>query len=277
MTASQGILIRDLARMADEAPQQIGARVSHDAKVISDHEFHVKHGMSREAYIERESMRARDAFEQDAVQELDVALDHLSGSANEKWVAFCGLLKLEQGKLAGLEAKRAELEGMASSAVAVEAEIKKLIRRSADFLLGKSVEESDASQRLELERKRVEQAHRAEAARVALPDLEKQIDKQQLRCRRLRDRERDFLVPLVFSVVEQSGVVQRWRAARNEMIATETLLRGLLQSFVPPDGCSYPWQPPRESTPATHVAMKQWAALAEQLRRDPRAEVQVPQ
>jgi hypothetical protein len=46
------ILLSDLAHHA--APREAG-RVAHDPKVISDHEFLVKHGMSREAYAERDA------------------------------------------------------------------------------------------------------------------------------------------------------------------------------------------------------------------------------
>jgi hypothetical protein len=270
-------MMRDLARMANEPPTQLAARVSHDATLISDFEFLNQTGMTRAEFAEKRKRDARFDFEQSAVADLDAALDHLSGSAADRYASYHGLRSLEDSKLAELQRKSAELEQIISAPIEAEGAIRAALRRTADaFLNGKSTDESDADKRADLDAKLAAHKHRAEAAKMALSDIGKDIDAQQIRCRRIKDREREFLVPVIFDAVAKSGLVKRWRAARDEMLATETVLRALRQAFVPPDGCSYPWAPPHETTPGTHVAVRQWAAVADQLRRDPRAEVKVP-
>jgi hypothetical protein len=278
MITGNPLLVNDLMRLNTPMP---AGRVAHDEKTISDFEFFQNNGMSRAQYAEREALWKRAAFEETATADLNgdppsgVSTVGLS-PARAQYVRFHGWLASERDKLTGLEAKRTELQGMVDGALDVESEIKKLIRRSADFLLGKSTEDSDASQRLALETKRAEQIHRSEAARLALPDLEQGIEIAGVRCARLRERENEFLVPAIFEVVEKSGIVERWQKLRDEGDALEEQLRGLLQSFVPPHGHSYPWTPPREKAFKSLDSRKAWAAMADALRSDPRGKVKVP-
>jgi hypothetical protein len=281
MSTAGNILMGDLARMAHEATPQLAVRVTHDQRIIDDHEFLQTHKMTRQQFAERQRLWDRTAFEERAIADLNgdppsgVSTVGLS-PARAQYVRFHGWLVAERDKLATLEAKRTELQGMVDGAVDTEGEIKKLIRRSADFLLGRSAEDSDASQRLALETKRAEQIHRSEVARVALPDLQRDIEIAEVRCKRLQERESEFLVPAIFEVVEKSSIVERWQKLRDEGDALEEQLRGLMHAFVPPHGFSYPWTPPREKPFKSLDARKAWAAMAEAMRSDPRAKVKVP-
>jgi hypothetical protein len=192
-----GIMFQDLARMAQSGPAQLGGRVSHDPDMLAEAAFQDTHGgMSRATAAERARVFEREAWEADNLGDLEA--DDFGGSTpRERFAAYHALRKSEEDKLAALQAKRSELESIAGAPLTTESDIRAALRRSADFLLGKSKEDSDTAKRVELESRRAEQLHRAEAARLAMGDIAREITVAELRVKRLRERHDGFLAPVL--------------------------------------------------------------------------------
>ena len=275
METVSGLLARDALRQSQGADGQLRGRGTTDPAVLSDFEFHAKHGMTREQYIERDRQWKRADFESAATGDIDESLDGLAGAPADKYLAYHGVRTVEDGKLADLQRKAAELESIIGMPVESEGAIRAALRRTADALLsGKSAEESDADKRAELDSKLAAHKHKAEAARIALDDIAKDIDRQQVRCARVKERESDFLPAVVLAAVERSGMVERLQALRSEADELETLLQGLRATFggtlgVAPrdhrtvlDGRKREW-----------AVTEQWKAVADALRTNPCADV----
>jgi hypothetical protein len=205
MAISTGILANDLRRMASAGPAQLGARVSHDPNLLAEDEFRRTHqGMDRLSWAAREKMLQQERYEADALSDLDGEAPPIDGlpsglSAKRKaYAAFAVWLKGEEQKLALLENKRHDLQTMVDAPAEAEGNIRAMLRRTADALLhGTPADESDAAKRLELETRHTAQRHRAEAATMALADLEPQIEVARLRVDRLRSREMEYLAPVM--------------------------------------------------------------------------------
>jgi len=72
-------MLGDLARNGAPAP---AGRASVDPQVISDHDFLVTHGMTREQTAERGALWKRQAFEEDACADLDRDLESISATSD---------------------------------------------------------------------------------------------------------------------------------------------------------------------------------------------------
>jgi uncharacterized protein YlxW (UPF0749 family) len=183
----------------------------------------------------------------------------------------------EDHGLKELEARRADIEAKVEKA---EAEIKDAVQRTADSLLSGADVGDDT---------RVMAArHLAEAARVALPELLKKLERAQARVKRLAERENEFLRAALFEIAEASGIGDRYMKALAEMRHVVGLVFGFHR--VHGQGPQF-----RE-----HVAFPQsiltsgehrdyvissddirdsellWSEIAKTLRSDPCAKVSVP-
>jgi hypothetical protein len=275
MNLVTNVLTADLRRMGDDGTQLVGRPVT-DPRVLSDHEFFVKHGLTRDQFAERSAMFEREAWEANAVRDIDDVLDCLAGSAADKYLAYHGMLSTEQGRLAELQRKSAELEAIMAQPVEAESALRAALRRTADALLnGKSGDESDADKRAELDAKIAAHRHRAEAAKIALADIGRDIDRQQVRVRHVKSRESEFLTPVIFAAVRESGIVERWEQLRAEADALETQLLGLVQTFSVPAGHSAPWRPPIKRELSTVESRRHWAAVADALQRNPNSQIEI--
>jgi hypothetical protein len=178
--------------------------------------------MTRAQFQERERIWSRDAFEAEATAGLDgdppaVEVPTNLSAKRQQYACFAAWLQSEQAKLNALESKKAELGGLISAPAEAESNLRALVRRSADRLLhGLGADESDAAKRVELETKHAAQRHQADAARVALPQVEQQIEVARLRVDKLMEREKEFLFPCVR---EASESVERLLARKEAEIA----------------------------------------------------------
>jgi hypothetical protein len=196
--------------MANAPTPQLGARGTDDQRVISDYEFQQKHGLSRDEYAERGRLLDRERYEADAVADLDDTLDRFTGTAAVRYASYHGLLALEQGALAELERRAAELESIIAEPIETESGMRATVRRVADRLLaGKSADESDKAQVIEARDRAAAQQLRAEAAKLALGDIAKDIDRQGVRCRHVKSRGGEFLAPVVFEAVRHSAKIAK--------------------------------------------------------------------
>jgi hypothetical protein len=210
-------------------PAQLNFRPTHDTNALADAEFERQHGMSPATAALRKAAWDREQFENDATADLEsddppkiatpagLSAKHAMFWRFSKWCAY------ESDKLASLEARRDRLQSLIDAPAESEGAISAMIRRTADLLLsGVGVDESDAKQRAELETKRTEQLHTAQAAALALNDVNQEITIGELRVKRLRERESEFLSPVIRELFDP--IMARIEAKRNEVAAIERSL-----------------------------------------------------
>jgi hypothetical protein len=110
--------------------------------------------------------------------------------------------------------KRGALVGIKEAPRATESAIRTLVKRGADFLLGRAQEdEGDTAKRRALDDRLAEQRYRAESAEAALVEVDCEIDRAKLRCKRLAEREEEFLDAAVYELgCKHVGSAYRERA-----------------------------------------------------------------
>jgi hypothetical protein len=270
MSIGNTILTRDLVRLAEQGATQLPGRVSHDPNLLEEAAFQERHGMSRAAFAERQRLLAREAFELESTADIegDPPLCEAPAGLTAKRTAYFryhAWLRGEEQALATLENKRRDLQAIIDAPAATEGALRQMLRRTADVLLGKDSEQSDATAWAALESKRTEQAHKAEAARLALSDIEGQIQIAALRVDRLREREKQYLNPVLCELGEQ--IAQRLAQRRAEVQALERLLAPLYGSY---GGYS------RTTIEPPHVEIgwrHSWHDIADTLRSDAAADI----
>jgi chromosome segregation ATPase len=273
LSIDTGILARDIKRMAD-APQPLIGRPVTDPQVLSDFEFQAKHGMSREQYAERARQWQRQEFEDKATADLNGdPPDNMLGTdfrfpgmtpLRLRYTKYAEWLARESDKLNALERRRADLQSMIEAPAQTEGAIRQALRRTADVLLGKSVDDSDTEQRLKLETRRMEQLHKAEAAKLAMPELEREIEIAKLRVHKLREREPEFLNPVIQEAARD--VELRLAECRAEVAALERLLKPLSEFRV--------YGAKRIEAPAFDIEWGySWSEIGKALRADPIADI----
>jgi hypothetical protein len=269
------LLGRDLGRMIREGVPQLAARVSHDPNLLAEAAFRDAHGgMSRVDFAERERQRAQQDFVDSATADLEgqpPKVDGLPSSLTPKrraYASFNAWLKSEETNLSALQCKRDQLQKLADAPLATESDIRASLRRSADFLLGKSTEDSDTAKRIQLEGRRIEQLHQAEAARMALNDLEQSITVAELRVDRLRNREKEFLFPCVHEAA--AGMKRTLSRLEAEAEALRDVLAPLYRIF-----SYYSMDTNEPERPDIDVRWKHsWSEISEALEADPVAPIE---
>jgi hypothetical protein len=177
---------------------------------VAEANFIAKNGMTRAEYNDRNSVWARQNFEADAVRDLTGDLPELADTrsmtpARARYANYFMLRQRERKKLDELEQRKADLEAMIAAPNATETEVRNGIRRTAAKLLGRASDsgESDAGA---LASKLAVANHKAEAAKLALPELEREIDKAQLRVAKISEREGEFLNAAIVEIADASGL-----------------------------------------------------------------------
>ena len=264
MSIHGGILLTDLSRMAHEAAPQLGARVAYDPKVISDFEFFEKHGMSREAYIERQGQLKRQAFEEQCVADLDRDLEAISATsdtARHKLTTFGLILDRERTALANLQSRRAQFEEFVNAPTATRSKIQDAVTATKRWLLGGGGDEP-AVDRAALDAELAVASHKAQAAETACADIDQQIEAAGIRVARLAEAERAFLNDCLAEV--SADLVQALARKRGELAALERLLDPLRKFGVALNGKPDP----------TEIRWRHtWADVANALRSNPSGDV----
>jgi hypothetical protein len=228
------IVTADLARIAAQNPQ-LGARGITEPNALADANFFLAHnGQTREQHAEGQRFRARQDFAARNVADLDD--DPPSGlggdirglsPARATFARYSAWLATEVEKLTKLETKRAELLGMIDATAETESRIQVAVRATADFLLGRTKDDGDQAHRKALDERLATQRHQSDAAKVALPEIERQIEVAEMRVNRLREREKDFLWPALIEVADLSGLGKQYAAKAQELAKLVELLFGL--------------------------------------------------
>jgi hypothetical protein len=176
--------------------------------------------------------------------------------------------------LTELETRRAELLGLKSKPAETESRIQVLIKRTADYLLGRGDDDGGA----ELERRGLDdrlaiERHRAEAVDTILPALDRDIEVAQLRVKRLQEREAGFLKPALVEHAEK--FVPDYIRAIEALKKAIAPLAGL-NEFFGGDGVNVKLPSfgldtlEKAGTRITETDAAMWDALAESLGATPR-------
>lgn len=191
-----------------------------------------------------------------------------------------------QSELAMLVAKRDQLQTLVDAPNETEAKIRGGVRRTVDFLLGRSADNSDEGARAALDSELAAQRHRAEAAKSALPELEPQIEQAQMRIARLEERRKEFLNPALTELADELGLARAYQRKIAELQETAALifgLAGVVGGFDSGVEGARTIHFPRPATPSAKHAPAEafkipapgnveiWRKAAEQLLLDPHA------
>jgi hypothetical protein len=194
MNIARSILGGDLERIAREETGFVGdPRI--DWRTQKEADFTFKNGMSWADMAERERELRRLNFEDEAVK--DLAGNPPDDAGDEKEI-INGVTKTKKtikslsgrrmryaryhawyaklaSELSSLEAKKVELEAIVAAPVEAEGAARNGIRRTAAFLLGRGNGSGEGEAEVAAAKLAIAQ-HRAEAATVALSELEWEID-----------------------------------------------------------------------------------------------------
>jgi hypothetical protein len=165
---------------------------------------------------EREKIWRKQNFEARAIEDINdgplpVAISVLDSltvtEARRDWINYRALLDTERKKLAEAESKRDVLLGLKEAPKATESTLKGFVRRYADRLLGRGqgFEHNDVREHATLTDRLAAERLNAEAAAIALPEIERAIAVSELRIKSLLGRENEFLRPLLQELAADLG------------------------------------------------------------------------
>jgi hypothetical protein len=126
-------------------------------------------------------------------------------------------------------ARRTKLEDMVAAPAATETRISSIVRRTADWLLGRVSDGAQADDRAGLDAQLATDRHLAAAAREALKELGPSIERAEERHRRLAERENEFLVRALVELCGEVGLVSAYQKKIGELREIVSLLNGLAQ------------------------------------------------
>jgi hypothetical protein len=145
-------------------------------------------------------------------------------SKRARYARYCAWRQREAKELRDLEQKKVELQSVIAG---VEAEIRNGIRRLADRFLGRVQDSADADAKA-LTADLLAQ-RRVEAARLAMPELEQQIERAQFRVARLEGREKEFLRDAIIEMADASGLGRAYLKKIGELQEIMSLVLGLMK------------------------------------------------
>ncbi len=131
----------------------------------------------------------------------------------------------ERRNLQELEDRRDKIQEVIDG---VETEVRNGIRRLANaYIMGSAHEgETDKTLARDLLAQR-----RVEAAKIAKPEIEQQIERAKLRVERLDEREREFLRGAMLEVADESGLGEAYLKAITRLQQVTELITGLMQTI----------------------------------------------
>jgi hypothetical protein len=312
MNIANKILTSDLARLAREGGSGFVSDPRISPQTQADAAFGVHNGMSREAWAERAAIDRRDDWNAKAVADLtgeppaDVCdekqiINGVTTTTKKKTMKglppkqvrhalYRGWLAAESLKLSSLEAKKIELEEIIAAPAKTEGTMAAGIRRTADFLLGRGGNGSDEAEAGAVAAKLAVARHRAEAAKVALQELDWEIDRAKIRLNFLDKREADFLNPCLVELADHLGAIyiaqiEKMRLTAGLLFGLSDLVRTFGNGF---DGATEIKFPKMTGLPSIAGAKADafiigargdtatWRQIVERLRRDPACKVDAP-
>jgi hypothetical protein len=238
-----GLLMRDLSRMANSADSRLAGRGTTDSEVIAEFERRERFGMSTADAAERKNRwdaeKARAATlagydEGDPPVWIRVNTKGMppARAALARFIAWRDSVAAE---LAALVAMRDRLQATVNAPAAVEAKRSGLLRDQAKRLLefvglGEREAETggfDVVERRALDTELDSAQHRADVAAIAIADIAQKISEKEVQLARLIERERSFVHSALREHADDLGreYLRRIEALRD----TVTQLSGLRQ------------------------------------------------
>jgi len=234
MSITQGLMLRDLSRMANSADSMLAGRGTHDQTVIDEFNFREKNGMSRAEMAERERLRRRDAAEAEILEGYrgpvpgDVVADTRGlGTCRAGLARYLAWRSRTAVELTDLESTRSRLNDVASAPDKTAGTITELIRRTARNLLANCGGDDDADRRVELDKQLAAEQHRSQAAAEALPEVESQIEAKRMQYEVLCSREAEFLHPALIEAADETGLGKVYMRRVAELREVVALIFGL--------------------------------------------------
>jgi hypothetical protein len=304
MNIAHTVMGRDLERLAREGGGFTpDSRINPQNKVDAD--FLVKNGMTQSAVAERDRTWAEQAREDDAISDLTGeppadacdeteiingitktrATLNTDGLTQERvrLALYYGQLAKLRSELESFEAKQKELNEIISSPVEVSFAARNALRRTAKFLLGRS-ERSAEDEAEGLATKTAIAEHRAAAAKLALAQLEQEIERARLRVTYWDRREPDFLNPALMEMADPLGAlylhqIEKLKATAELLFGLASLIRTYGDGFEAIEPIKFPRVPSIAGTNdnALTIAARgdsaPWRQIIDALRLDPRANV----
>lgn len=214
MSIANRLFRGDMARMLTQRPHEsiLIGRGSSDPTFLAEANYLFEHGETRADAERRKLQLLRDDIQARKLADVEgeppaYATRGLSPKRALYARYFYWVLD-ERKKLEALEASKVEFEALIAAPTATESEIRKLVTREADRLLGKADLQAPRATRVQLNERLINEQHGAEAAREAMPYLEEKIQEMRLRLKRLNEREDEFLKPAMIEAAENMGLGQ---------------------------------------------------------------------
>jgi hypothetical protein len=246
-----------------------------DPAAQKEAEFTQRHGVSYAEYRQRATAWQRERFEEEATSDLsgDPPICNTKGlsPARAKWADFREWQGQEGRELQALQARRTDIKAKLARA---EAGIKDGVRQAADRLLSGDDSADDT--------KVISATHLAEAARIALFELEEKIDRAEIRVKRLDRREQEFLQAAVLEIAKSAGLAERYMEKIREVREVAELIFGLTKALgIGPQLQNHIAFPRAVGTSGEHhdyiigtnVRDDLWKGIMRSLRSDPRCSI----
>jgi hypothetical protein len=134
----------------------------------------------------------------------------------------------EERKQSDLQTLKAKMQSIIDVPAATEAEIKREVKRTASFLMGREpTDGADIAKRRRLDDRLASERHAAEAAREALAEIERKTKIGELRLSRLNRRESEFVHPALIEVAEELGLGKLYLKKIAELREVTEIIFGL--------------------------------------------------
>jgi hypothetical protein len=226
------ILGRDLARLAQssDAPKLIG-RPNTDPDFQAEANFFLANGMSRADYAAMRATMRREEAEAQSIRDLNGKPPELVSTrglapARAQLAQYYEWQHQEAKRRDDLIARRAELEAMIAAPAKTQQAIAEAVRQTATTLMGRA-HASEKIDRAAMDAQLSSERHQAEAAQIALVEIEKQIETAELRCAHLDSRQDEFLNPALVEAADEVGLGKLYMKKIAELRAITDLLNGL--------------------------------------------------
>jgi hypothetical protein len=244
-------------------------------------EFVRRTGMGSADHANRSTEWLRETFERNSVADLngdppsDITNVRGLSPARARWARFFEWQRQVSRELHEFESRRADVEAKLAKA---EADIKSGVRQTANRMLSGNDGGDDTGV--------LAARHTAEAARVALPELEETIDRAKLRVKHLEKRQDEFLHPVIMELAEAGKLGVRYMAAIKELRHVTELIFGLtkalgrspqLQSHITLPRAILTNGEHRDYIIGADIRDSVWTELIRSLQCDPRADISVPE
>lgn len=207
MSIANSLFSRDIARLAQsaDAPKLIG-RPSTNPDVLAENEFIIKHGMTRQQADEMRLAHQKACAEEEAVRDLNGKAPELANTRGlgPKRAAYANFLEWqhqEAKRLDDLRTRKCEIEATIAAPAATLEAISIAIKQTAATMLGRA-HASEKIDRGAMDAQLAHERHMAEAATVALAEVEKQIETAELRVAHLSSREAEFIGPALVEAAD---------------------------------------------------------------------------